>query len=115
MIKYLRYLVVCLFIGGMAYWTYTVLDNYGRQTTLALMVQEKQISPSEPIGGSGGDATSKAPVAAPVNKVKVLGIVELEISQAATWTTIFQILAIILGSSLGIRIINSTFKKIEQQ
>lgn len=123
--KYLRYAVVVAFVACMIYLVFAVVNNHARTSKTLEQVAAPVIAPpppvayskkdSEPIGGAG-DLPDKesAPPPPPMNKVKVLGIVELELSQANTWSSVLQILAIILGSALGIRIINTTFKKIEQ-
>lgn len=117
MIKYLRYLIVAVFVSLMGYWAFSIYDTYSQHTAAALRIEKYAPAPMAMVEPKGSGEASSQPVPPPppqVNKVKVLGIVELELSQATTWTTILQILAIILGSAIGIRIINTTFKKFEK-
>ena len=116
MIKYLRYFIVAVFVSLMGYWAFSIYDTYSQHTAAALRIEKYAPAPMAMVEpkGSGEASSQPAPPLPPMNKVKVLGIVELELSQATTWTTILQILAIILGSAFGIKIINTTFKKFEK-
>ena len=115
--KYLRYAVILLFVCLMGYWAASIYNNY---IDTAKIIDVTELMIVDPPGA--GDLSNKSagppppPIAtteAPMNKVKVLGVIEVELSQANTWTSVLQILAVILGSVFGIKIINTTFKKIE--
>ena len=72
------------------------------------------ITSQEPRGG-GAPLTEveKKTVTPPSTKIKVAGIIDLEFNEASTWATVLKILALILGSAIGIKIINTTFKRFE--
>jgi hypothetical protein len=94
---------------------YNTYDQYVERQLLIKMQKQAELEtpksvalppppmPGEP-NGSG----------APVAKVEVAGIVKFEISEDNSWQTVFKILAIILGSVLGIKIINTGFNKLER-
>ena len=110
--KYLKYAIIVLFLGAMVYGAVNVYQRYAISTMAHNRPAPAAIAPAgEPTGGS---ATQRiAPPPPPMNKVKVLGLIELELSQANTWSTVLQLLALILGSAIGVKIINTTFKKFE--
>ena len=143
MLRYLKYTVITLFLLGMSYLAYISYDEYQQRQVLiakqkqveketrAKSVPDLRLPSGDPVGsippmppppqrepkGGGAVVVEGAPdkLEAPVAKVKVAGVVEFEISEDNSWQTVFKILAIILGSVLGIRIINTGFNKLERQ
>ena len=131
MIRIIKYLILTLFLIVMGYLIYDSYNDYiVRQNLItAQKIAQKEARmksipdltlPTEPIGGGpipmppppqkDGQEQHQTPTA----KVKVAGVVEFEISEDNSWQTVFKILAIILGSVLGIKIINTGFSKLER-
>lgn len=131
MIRIIKYLVIFVFLVVMGYLIYDTYSEYTvRQDLIASQKKAQQQEakknipiltlPDDPIGGGpilmppppqkDGQEQHQSPTA----KVKVVGVVEFEISEDNSWQTVYKILAIILGSVLGIRIINTGFNKLER-
>ena len=116
MIRYIKYVVIAVFLLTMSVLGYRTYDQYVERQMLIKMQKQAEVDAvksagppppplqSEPTGGG-----------APVAKVEVAGVVKFEISEDNSWQTVLKILAIILGSVLGIRIINTGFNKLERQ
>lgn len=134
--RYVRYTIVTLFLLGMVYLAYETVNEYKERQVLIENQKKLQqdakaslpdltLPSGEPFGGmpppplksepKGGGEDLPEKQTAPVAKVKVAGVVEFEISEDNSWQTVYKILAIILGSVLGIRVINTGFNKIERQ
>ena len=133
MIRIIKYLILTLFLIVMGYLIYDSYNDYiVRQNLIVEQTKARQNAltkesnkpiltlPDDPIGGGpipmppppqkDGQEQHQTPTA----KVKVAGVVEFEISEDNSWQTVFKILAIILGSVLGIKIINTGFSKLER-
>lgn len=132
MIRRIRYFIIFLFLSSMVYLIYDAYNDYIIRQKL-ITTQKKELAaktevpkpiltlPPDPVGSGpipmppppqkDGQEQHQAPVA----KVEVVGVVKFEISEDNSWQTVYKILAIILGSVLGIRIINTGFNKIERQ
>ena len=91
----------------------TYVSNSAVIKVTELVIAEPSNVGEETNKSSGSPPPPMATTEAPMNKVKVLGVIEVELSQANTWTSVLQILVIILGSVFGIKIINTTFRRFE--
>ena len=116
MIRYIKYVVIALFLLTMTVLGYRTYDQYVERQMLIKMQKQAESDAAKAAAAPPPPPLQVEPTGggAPVAKVEVAGVVKFEISEDNSWQTVLKILAIILGSVLGIRIINTGFNKLER-
>jgi hypothetical protein len=76
--------------------------------------------PSNRPGGTPAKPTSpaKKPTndrdSSPETHLEILGMFKVSVSEASSWMTMLKILTLVLGSWLGIKLINAMFRRMDE-
>jgi len=118
-IQYLKYLIVAIFVVVMSGFVYEYgieyfhIQEHNQQVQLNRATQQIEHAKvhqqnRHPVHK---ETESKEIVE---TKISVHGVMDLELNERTSWTTIAKILVTILGTWLGIRLINHVFRRLER-
>lgn len=118
-IQYLKYVVAMIFVvvmAGLVYdygIEYVKIQEHNQQVQLTRSTQ--QIERVREHQQSRQPAhKSQEPAEVSETKISVPGVMDLELNERTSWTTIAKILVTVLGTWLGIRLINHVFRRLER-
>ena len=117
--QYLKYSLVAIFVVVMAGLVYDYGIEYVKIQEHNQRVQNtratQQIERAKVYQQSRQPAhKSQEPVEVSETKISVPGVMDLELNERTSWTTIAKILVTVLGTWLGIRLINHVFRRLER-
>lgn len=110
--KYLRYVVMLAVVAVAFYATILALDdNRGVAATMARL--ESIVNPIVKIATNlvGGGSESGHSSSSSSTKIEIPGVIKLDIGDDENWSTVGKILVIILGASLGGKLLNNALAR----
>lgn len=111
-----RYIIIAIFVAVMTFMAYELVIEYTKIQEVNRVVEVlKEKQAVDQATQRQSERRSRDP-GAPDNdaetKIEIVGVVNFELSERTSWTTVYKLLVTVLGTWFGIRLINHVFRRL---